>query len=89
MTVSTSDTGAPSPSTGAYNPRWRFFTANPTLDSPTQTPRNSVVGCWLKAPGCTLPTGALQNVQALGPWDTLPATGLSTGTHRRQQRQHP
>jgi len=64
-----------------HSPRWRFFTANPTLDSPTQTPTNSVIGCWFKAAaGCTLPTGALRNVQAPGPWDTIPTTGTSTGT---------
>ena len=28
-------------------PKWRYFTSNPTLDwSPTTTPKNSVIGCW-------------------------------------------
>ena len=76
-TVVTSDQGA---GTGGYNPRWRFFTANPTLDSTRTVSRNHVVGCWLTAPGCSLPTGRLNNVQAFGPWDTLPATGASTLT---------
>ena len=79
LNVVTSDSGA---ATGGptHNPRWRFFTANPTLDSPAQTPRNSVIGCWFNRSGCSLPTGQLRNVQALGPWDTLTATGLPTGT---------
>ncbi len=79
LNVVTSDSGAGT-SVPTHNPRWRFFTANPTLDSPSQTPRNSVIGCWFNRSGCSLPTGQLRNVQALGPWDVLTASGLSTGT---------
>lgn len=78
MTVTTTDSeGAGGIATaGASNPRWRYFTANPTLDSPSQTPKNSVVGCWFKGgAGCTTPTGAFRNVAAIGPWDILTATG--------------
>jgi extracellular elastinolytic metalloproteinase len=80
MTVTTSDSETTVPGAEEYNPRWRFFPANPTLDSPAQTPTNAKVGCWLRAEGCTLPTGQLNNVAAFGPWDVLPATGLSTNT---------
>ena len=77
--VSTSDTGMPSVG-GTYNPKYRFFPTNPTLDSSTQTPRNSVVGCWIKISGCNLSSGSFRNVQAFGPWDVLTQTGLSTNT---------
>ncbi len=68
-TVTTSDAGG---STGGTetNPRWRYFTANPTLDFGPATPTNSVIGCWLPGSGCTSPSGPLHNVQAFGPWDT-------------------
>ena len=82
--VSTSDSAGPTTGGGglgaAYNPKYRFFPANPTLDSPTQTPRNAVVGCWIQVSGCTLPTGEFRNVQAFAPWDVLTSTGLSTNT---------
>lgn len=80
LTVNTSDTGAPSASPGRYNPKWRYFTANPTLDSPTQTPKNSVVGCWIRVSGCTVKTGGFNNIQAFVPWDVNTNTGLSTNT---------
>ena len=33
------------------SPRWRYFTANPTLDFRTgTTPTNSVIGCWVQDP---------------------------------------
>lgn len=78
MQVTTSDTGSPGGVNLDRNPRWRFFAANPTLDSPKQTPKNSVVACWKKAAGCTISTGPLVNVAAPGPWDTLPALGVPT-----------
>lgn len=79
LAVSTSDTAAPGTGDLTGNPRWRYFTANPTLDSPDETPSNSVVGCWkLADPSCTTPPGALANVAAFGPWDTIGA--LSTFT---------
>jgi hypothetical protein len=91
LTALTSDTAigggaGPTPGGGvtgtAGNPRWRFFTANPTLDSPQQTPRNSVVACWFNAGSkpCTLKTGSVRNVAAPGPWDNLTATGLPSFT---------
>ena len=83
LAVTTSDVAAGGVGGGGlptHNPRWRFFAANPTLDSPQQTPRNSVVGCWFKTSGCTLSTGSLRNVQAPGPWDVLTATGASSMT---------
>ena len=57
--VTTSDSGAPTtPTLG--QPKWRYFTANPTLDwSAATTPANSVIGCWTNAAGCTTPTGRL------------------------------
>ncbi len=68
-------------STTPYNPRWSYFTANPTLDSPARTPRNGVVGCWVRAAGCTTPTGPFQNVADYTQWDVLPSTpGVSTHT---------
>lgn len=81
LSVVTSDEEGGAPAVPAHAPRWRFFPANPTLDSATQTPRNSKIGCWfVQSRGCTLPTGAMNNVSAFGPWDTLPATGLTTAT---------
>ncbi|WP_370289906.1 M36 family metallopeptidase [Nocardioides sp.] len=81
MTVVTSDAEAPSPDLVTdYNPRWRYFAANPRLDSPTQTPRNSVVGCWRRTTGCSEPSGELRNVAAPGPWDYLTAVGLPSNT---------
>lgn len=81
ITVVTTNQGASTGGTSGRNPKWRFFPANPTLDSPTQTPKNAVVGCWLTAPGCTLKTGRFNNVAAISPWDTLPtAPTVSTMT---------
>ncbi len=81
MSVSTSNEGGGAGGANPYEPKWRFFPANPTLDSPTQTPKNSKVGCWFRdSDGCTLPTGELENVQAFGPWDTKPSPGTSTLT---------
>ncbi len=88
LTVSTNDTGTPT--TGdTPSPIWRFFTANPTLDSPTQTPTNSVIGCWILPDSrCNLPTGELRNVAAPAPWDaladgtpTLTTVGNNANTH--------
>ena len=77
--VTTSDAGAPSTDLG--QPRWRFFTSNPSLDwSAATTPSNSVVGCWKNAAGCTSPTGELRNVAAAGPWDFLVKSGTPTFT---------
>ena len=80
--VSTSNSGAPSAGTGGPQPKWRFFTTNPSLTTlGASTPTNSVVGCWFtQAGGCSYPLGPLKNVQAPGPWDTLAATGITTGT---------
>ena len=66
--------------TAGFEPRWRYFPANPTLDSATETPANSVVGCWiLPAEDCDTPPGELANVAAFGPWDHL-AAGVSSST---------
>ncbi|MEO9323557.1 M36 family metallopeptidase [Nocardioides sp. C4-1] len=80
-TATTSNTGTGAGGTAAsYNPRYRFFAANPTLDSARQTPRNAVVGCWTRVSGCTLPSGSFKNLAAFGPWDVLPQTGTSSTT---------
>jgi extracellular elastinolytic metalloproteinase len=88
LAVSTSDTAAPGTGDLVTNPRWRYFTANPTLDSPEETPGNAVVGCWrLGEAGCSTPPGALANVAAFGPWDTIGAlptfttVGNNANTH--------
>ncbi len=79
--VTTSDQGTPSAGDVAFSPRWRFFAANPRLDSTgSRTPDNTVIGCWYQASGCSLPTGPFVNVAAPGPWDTTPQTGQSTLT---------
>ncbi len=79
--VTTSDTEGPSTGAAGFEPKWRYFTANPTLDySPDTTPKNSVIGCWSPGPGCTTPTGAFHNVAAPGPWDTLAGSGVGTMT---------
>ncbi|WP_134741783.1 M36 family metallopeptidase [Nocardioides sp. 503] len=79
VAVTTSDQGAPGAADLTANPRWRFFPSNPELNfSAGHTPRSSVVGCWNAGSGCTLRTGALANVQALGPWDFLTASGTSS-----------
>ncbi|GEP34437.1 hypothetical protein NSZ01_22050 [Nocardioides szechwanensis] len=81
VAVTTSDEGAPGADDLAYNSKWRFFPTNPTMNfSPNHTPGNSVVGCWLAASGCTLSTGPLRNLQAVGPWDFMTASGTSSLT---------
>ncbi|WP_200956475.1 M36 family metallopeptidase [Nocardioides sp. Soil777] len=80
LAVSTSDTAAPSGGDAGFEPRWRYFPANPTLDSPAETPTNGVVGCWfLPGEACDTPPGELANVAAFGPWDHV-AAGLSSTT---------
>jgi extracellular elastinolytic metalloproteinase len=88
--VTTSDTAAPDSGTGLPDPRWRYFTANPSLDwRATTTPHNSVIGCWTPAAGCTTPTGPFRNIAAPGPWDvsmqtdepTLTTVGNNANTH--------
>ena len=72
LAVTTSDTAAPGTGDLSVNPMWRYFTANPTLDSADETPTNSAVGCWrLGDDECTTPPGALSNIAAFGPWDTV------------------
>ncbi|MCF6379669.1 M36 family metallopeptidase [Nocardioides KLBMP 9356] len=79
VAVSTSDTPAPGTGDLTGNPRWRYFTVNPTLDSPDEVPTNSVIGCWRLEAGCTTPPGELRNVAAFGPWDTIgPLSTLTT-----------
>ncbi|MCK9824186.1 M36 family metallopeptidase [Nocardioides cavernae] len=92
LAVTTSDSAAPGTDDLTANPRWRYFTANPTLDSPDRTPTNSVVGCWRLTSAaadaeCTTPPGELRTVAAFGPWDTLGAlptfttVGNNANTH--------
>ena len=80
--VTTSDQGAPSAGDAQFSPRWRLFSANPNLASlaASRKPQNSVIGCWLSRPGCTLSTGPFVNVQSPGPWDTNPSSGQPTLT---------
>lgn len=88
LAVTTSDTAAPGTGDLAANPRWRWFTANPTLDSPDETPTNSVVGCWkVGADECAGSPTPLANIAAFGPWDTIGAlptfttVGNNANTH--------
>ncbi|MBZ5736658.1 M36 family metallopeptidase [Nocardioides mangrovi] len=79
--VTTSDASGPSTGDAGFPSRWRYFTANPSLDySPDTTPKNSVIGCWVDADGCTSPAGSLRNVAAPGPWDAVAATGVGSMT---------
>ncbi len=78
--VTTSDFATPGADLLSTEPRWRFFPANPTLDSPSQIPTNSRIGCWISGPGCNLETGPLTNVQAPGPWDVLTNLGVPSLT---------
>lgn len=79
--VTSSDTEGPSTGDAGFQPKWRYFTANPTLDySAETTPTNTVVGCWFPGSGCTTPSGPFRNVAAPGPWDTMAGTGLGTMT---------
>jgi extracellular elastinolytic metalloproteinase len=82
VTVAWSNTAGASPGNLTLNPKWRYFTANPSLGSlgSPLVPGNSSIGCWLPGAGCDLRTGALRNVSAPGPWDTLSAGGTSTQT---------
>ncbi len=87
LAVSTSDTAAPGAGDLAANPRWRWFTANPTLDSPTETPDNSIVGLLerrgrLHRPAD--PAAQRRRLRAVG-HRQRPAHLHD----RRQQRQHP
>ncbi len=78
--VTTSDTAGPSTGEIGFPSKWRYFTANPSLDySTTTTPKNSVIGCWVAGEGCTSPTGPFRNVAAPGPWDAT-ANGVGTMT---------
>jgi extracellular elastinolytic metalloproteinase len=78
--VVTSDTGTPGVP-AQPKPKWRYFTANPSLDwSATTTPSNTVIGCWTSMTGCTSPTGPFVNVAAAGPWDLVAKTGTSSFT---------
>lgn len=79
--VTTSDSSGPSAGDAGFDPKWRYFTANPTLNySPDFTPKNSVIGCWVPGDGCTTPTGPFRNVAAPGPWDTVGGSGSGTMT---------
>lgn len=89
--VATSDSGAPETGGALPDPRWRYFTANPDLDSAAVgvLPGNAVVGCWTAASAdCTTPTGPLGNNAANdGAWDalhgvpTLTTVGNNANTH--------
>lgn len=82
LSVSWNNLAGGGPGNLTINPKWRFFTANPSLGSlrTASVPGNSNIGCWVAAAGCTVPSGALRNVSAPGPWDTLTAGGTSTQT---------
>ncbi|WP_210504180.1 M36 family metallopeptidase [Nocardioides xinjiangensis] len=88
VAVTTSDTAAPGTGDLEVNPRWRLFPANPTLDSPDETPSNSVVACWRRDTSeCATAPSPLANVAAFGPWDTIGAlptfttVGNNANTH--------
>jgi extracellular elastinolytic metalloproteinase len=77
--VTVTDAAPPAGGAALPSPRWRYFTANPTLDFRTgTTPTNSVIGCWVQGPGCTSPSGPFRNVAAPGPWDTVGGTPTLT-----------
>jgi extracellular elastinolytic metalloproteinase len=79
--VTTSDVAGPSAGEAGFASKWRYFTANPSLDySPDTTPSNSVIGCWVAGAGCTSPTGPFRNVAAPGPWDSVASTGVGSMT---------
>jgi extracellular elastinolytic metalloproteinase len=82
LSVVWSETAGGSPGNTALNPKWRFFSANPSLASTksSSVPTNSVIGCWFPGGGCNLPSGPLRNIAAPGPWDTITAFGTSTQT---------
>ncbi|WP_372736566.1 M36 family metallopeptidase, partial [Nocardioides sp.] len=82
LSVTWSNNAGVSPGNLGFNPRWRFFTANPALASVgnSKVPNNSSLGCYTAGPGCNLVTGQVKNVQAPGPWDTISAGGTSTQT---------
>lgn len=82
LTVAYTETSGAGPANLAFNPKWKYFPANPTLGSAkgASVPTNTVVGCWFAGPGCTLPTGPLRNIAAPGPWDTITFGGTSTMT---------
>ena len=77
--VTSSDSSAAAPSLPL--PRWRYFPSNPALDwSADHTPKNTVVGCWEPAPGCTA-GDRLANPYS-SPWDHDQLTGVPTFTTR-------
>ena len=66
---------------GDVQAKWRYFDANPTpVFGTTHTPKNSVIGCFVKGPGCTEPNGPWDNLASRLPWDADPRTGQSTLT---------
>ncbi len=82
LLLSTSDSEGPSAGGELFSPQWRYFPANPSMTSVNNesVPKNSVIGCWVAGPDCTLPTGPLKNIAATYPWDALDATGTTTAT---------
>ncbi|GAA1913131.1 M36 family metallopeptidase [Nocardioides marmoribigeumensis] len=77
VSLSEQETPSTTPDTQA---RWRYFDANPTPVFDGTTPKNSVVGCFVKGAGCTEPTGPWDNLASRLPWDADPSTGQTTGT---------
>jgi uncharacterized repeat protein (TIGR01451 family) len=79
-----------------YPPKWRFFTAHPSLASDPSAgdpydhvnTDTRVVGCWVKTvegstvPGCTPDYRPLSNLASRLPWDEDPDTHAPTFTTR-------
>ncbi len=83
LLVSTSDTGTPGVGGGlGFDPTWSYFPANPSMTSTKvgKTPSNDVVGCWVRTPDCTMPTGPFVNVASPFVWDQVNVAGASSMT---------
>ena len=76
-----------------YPPKWKYFTANPSLaDDPSAEPYDHVntdtrvVGCWVlvhngaNVPDCSASVGKLQNLAARVPWDHIVQTNTPSYT---------
>ena len=93
LTVAWTDSGRRRrPATLALNPKWRYFTANPTPDLAAAARRSrptpsSAAGSRARAARC--PTGALRNVAGARPVGHHRRGRDVDPDDRRQQRQHP
>ncbi|MBF4161956.1 M36 family metallopeptidase [Nocardioides acrostichi] len=82
LAISTSDSAGPDTGSSGFDPQWNYFPAAPSLKSTYSdaVPTNNEIGCWVKGPDCTTPSGPFENLANTGPWDTLASGTAPTMT---------